>query len=328
VGAAALARDLLRPFGWRDTVPSPDSLEGQVVFPKDRSVTSFDGTRIAYTVLGDGGPWVACCAGFGCTDSYWAYLGPALDRDHRVIVWDLRGLGASGMPRQPGYRARKLSPEDFAIEAVARDLAAIFDAEGVDRATLVGHSMGGQTILEAHHLDPQRVAGLVFVTAPYETPLRTFYGRDIEGMYRWIERVIRLLPRPAALLWRAAFLAHPPTTHRIGKLVRALGPRGRLEDMAPYYRHMGMLDPLVLLKMAEAMHAHSGAEELGRVRVPTLVVSAALDMFAPPALAERMRERMTHAEHVEIEDAAHAAIIERHEEVDAAVRDFLVRHDL
>jgi pimeloyl-ACP methyl ester carboxylesterase len=328
VPAAPLIRDLLRPFGWRNTVPDPASLDGQIVFPKDRSIRSFDDTRIAYTVLGEEGPWVACCAGFGCTDSYWAYLGPDLAADHRVIVWDLRGLGASGMPRSPGYRARKLSEDDFAIEAVARDLEAILDAERAERVTLVGHSMGGQTILEAHRRYAERVAGLVFVTAPYETPLRTFYGRDIEGMYRWIERGIRLLPRPAALLWRAAFLAHPPTTHRFAKLLRALGPNGRLEDMAPYYRHMGMLDPLVMLKMAEAMHAHSGAEELGRVRVPTLILSASLDMFAPPALAERMKERMAHAEHVDIEDAAHAAIIERHEEVDAAVRDFLQRHGL
>ncbi|MGH2684399.1 MAG: alpha/beta fold hydrolase, partial [Actinomycetota bacterium] len=177
----------------------------------------------------------------------------------------------------------------------------------------------------AYRRYPERIAALVFVTAPFETPLRTFYGRDVASLQSWIDRAIRLLPRPASLLWRAAFLAHLPTTHRIAKFVRALGPDGRLEDMATYYRHLGMLDPLVLLKMAEAMHAHSGADVLERVTVPALVVTASLDMFSPPALGETMRERMPHAEHVEIAGAAHAAIVEKHEQVDAAVRRFLER---
>ena len=299
------------------------------MFPKDHHVESFDGTQIGYTVLGNDGPWVALCAGFGCTDSHWRYLGPALARDHRVIVWDLRGLGASGLPRDPGYRARNLSPEDLSIEASARDLEAVLDAESVERVTVLGHSMGGQTILEAYRRYPPRVAGLVFVTAPYESPLRTFYGRDIVAVHGWIDRAIRLLPRPAGVaLWRASFLAHPPTTHRIAKFVRALGPEGRLEDMEVYYRHMGLLDPLVLLKMAQAMHAHSGADVLESVTVPTLVVTASLDTFSPPELGERMKERMAHAEHVEIEGAAHAAIVEKPDDVNAAVRGFLERHGL
>ena len=321
-----LVRDFLRPIGWRDTSPDPRELDGLVVFEKERRVRSFDGTEIAYTVLGSEGPWVMPCAGFACTDSYWRYLAPDLARDHRVIVWDLRGLGASGLPRKPGYRARNLRVDDFSIEAVTRDLEAVLDAEGVPEVSLIGHSMGGQTILEAYRRYPERISALAFVTAPFETPLRTFYGRDVASLYGWFDRAFRLLPRPASLLWRAAFLAHPPTTHRIAKFVRALGPEGRLEDMAPYYRHLGMQDPLVLLKMAQAMHAHSGGDVLERVTVPALVVTASLDMFSPPALGATMRERMPHAEHVEIAGAAHAAIIEKHQQVDTAVRGFLQRH--
>jgi hypothetical protein len=81
--------------------------------------------------------------------------------------------------------------------------------------------------------------------------------RDIEAI---------LLPRPVVLLWRSALLADPALTHQIAQLSRALGPDAKLEDMQSSYRHLAYLDPLVVLKMAESVRAHSASAILPTVR--------------------------------------------------------------
>jgi len=234
------------------------------------------------------------------------------------------GLGLSGLPRRPGYRARRLSTEDFFIEANARDLLAVLDDAGARRAAVIGHSMGGQINLEAYREYPERVSALVSLTAPFESPIRTFYGRDFTRFVRALTLAISGFPRPAIVLWRALF-ANPKLSNRLAQLIRALGPHAAVEDMAPHYRHMAGLDPLIMVKMAEAMRTHSAADVLPTVKVPTLIVTGTLDTFTPPALGGAMREQIPGAELVVIDEASHGAVIEKPKEVNAAALDFLRR---
>ena len=118
--------------------------EGGTLFPKGRCVVSFDGTHIAYGLMGRGDITVALCAGYCCPDNFWKYLTPALAKRYRVLIWNYRGCGVSGMPREPGYRARNYTVEDFSLDRYARDLKAILDHEGIRRVVLLGHSMGTQ----------------------------------------------------------------------------------------------------------------------------------------------------------------------------------------
>jgi pimeloyl-ACP methyl ester carboxylesterase len=323
--ALSAARSFVRPVGWRDACPDPSGLEGCLLFDRDRRATSFDGTEIAYGVFGDEGPWVALIPGFCCPDTFWRYLLPPLSRRFRVLLYDLRGLGLSGYPRRPGYRARKLSVEDFRIEDHARDLAAILDAEGVEDVALVGHSMGGQIALEAYRELADRVSALVMLTASFESPTRTLYGRDLDVFLRGLSATIRILPRPTILLWRALFLARPELTHRGAQLVRVLGPPAKAQDMATYYRHMAFLDPIVLMKMADAMRAHSARDLLPRIDVPTLIVAGELDPFTPPALAHTMHAEIPDSELLVLEGASHGAVIEKPDDVNFAVTSFLTR---
>lgn len=323
---ADFARDFLRPAGWRGKTPNPAELEGSLIFPRDRTAVAFDDTEIAYSVYGNSGPWIVLVPGFVCPDNFWKYLVPELENDYRLVVYDLRGLGMSGTPRAPGWRARNLKPDDFSIENQVRDLEAILDKEGVNEAVLIGHSMGGQIQLEAYRWFPERISAEIMVTAPFESPLRTFYGRDFTLLFHAVRRTFEVLPRSSVLVWRALFLINPSLTHALAKLTRALGPDAKLDDMRSYYRHMAYLDPLVMLTMAESMRAHSAADLLPRIDVPTLIVSGTQDTFTPPAVARRKHQEILNSEHVIIDRAGHGAIIEKPDEVNAAIRDFLARH--
>lgn len=294
------------------------------LFPKDRCVVSFDGTHIAYSIIGKEGPVVALCAGFCCPDNFWRYLVPALQKNYRVLIWNYRGCGVSGMPREPGYRSRNYTVEDFMLDRYAKDLREILDHEQIDEAILVGHSMGTQVILESYRLMPKRVRALVSITGPYASALNTFYNSTL--MPRAFPVLNGVLSRAPSLkpLWRPLFRSSIP--HPAAIAVGALGPRTKEEDMRPYYDHIAELDPFVILKMARAMHSHSAEDLLGKIKVPTLVIVGEQDNFTPPWLGHVMASRIPIAELVTIPEGTHGTIVEEPKVVNRAVLDFLSRH--
>ncbi|HEY7461427.1 MAG TPA: alpha/beta hydrolase [Gemmatimonadota bacterium] len=81
----------------------------------------------------------------------WARQRALMGRDRRAVALDLRGHGGSSPPRDG----------DYSIPAMARDVAAVTEALGLERAVLVGHSFGGLVALEFAGLRPERVAGLL-----------------------------------------------------------------------------------------------------------------------------------------------------------------------
>ena len=112
-------------------------------------VTSGDGVSIHYVAEGSG-PAVVLAHCLGCNLHYWDVAAADLARDHRVVRLDLAGHGASGTDRKT-----------WSIESFAGDIRAVADAAGVDKFTLVGHSMSGTIALETARELGERVMGVV-----------------------------------------------------------------------------------------------------------------------------------------------------------------------
>jgi pimeloyl-ACP methyl ester carboxylesterase len=299
---------------------------GGQVWPKDRHVPSFDGTQIRYTMLGPrDAPVVSLCAGFLCPDTYWTYIAPALAADHRVLVWNYRGVGVSELPRRPGFHALRLRNEDLTVEANARDLRAILDAEDVERTVVVGHSMGTQTALETYRQDPSRVTGLVSIAGAYTSPLRTFYGTDVGArLAPFGLPLLHAFPRVTLLAWRAALKA--PIAFPLGRYVlRAIGPGADPKDMHGYFDHLSLSDPLVAAKMIRGMHSNSATDLLPKIDVPVLIAHGTADPFTPLSVARRMEEVIPDATLVAVEAGSHTLPIERPDLILEAMRPFLRR---
>jgi len=116
------------------------------------SAVSPDGIPIHYTADGSGSPAIVFVHGWSCDRSYWrGQLGP-IAAGHRVVAIDLAGHGESGAGRQ-----------SWTMDAFGADVAAVVEELGLDDVVLVGHSMGGDVILEAALLLEHRVRGLVWV---------------------------------------------------------------------------------------------------------------------------------------------------------------------
>jgi pimeloyl-ACP methyl ester carboxylesterase len=293
-----------------------------VIWEKDRTVSTADGAEIAYTFLGpDDAPVVALCAGLLCPDTWWHYLAPALvESGHRVLIFHYRGMGSSTEPEDDNPRA-------YAIDRCASDLADIVAAEGLDRLSVVGHSMGVQVAIEACRLLGDRVIGLVAITGPFASPIRSLYNRGTLmtfGVYHPVRLLLRTLPGPVRRTGWNAMWSHVPML-QIGKLFRAFGPRTDDAIVASYLEHAASLDPAMVLKIASGMHAHDASDVLPDLAVPTLVIAGGKDPFTPPSQAQRMAELVPDATLQVLPNGTHGAILEYPEVVNGWVLDFLER---
>jgi pimeloyl-ACP methyl ester carboxylesterase len=215
---------------------------------------------------------------------------------YRVIAPDLRGYGAT-----------TVVPGKTTLDVFARDVAALLDHLGVDRFVLGGLSMGGQIVLEFHRLFAERLRGIVladtFAKADTEDGRRS--RRETadrlvrEGMGPYADEVLTKMLAPHNVS------AMPDVAGQVLAMMRGTSPegaaaalRGRAER--PDYTDM-----------------------LARIRVPTLVVVGSDDEFTPVGDAEFMADRVPGARLAVIDGAGHMPNLERRDEFDAVLGDFL-----
>lgn len=164
-----------------------------------RSVTSADGTRLrAWDNQGRGIP-VLISNGLGTPHDAWPAINRQTDR-YRVMTWDHRGLCGSERPADES----RITVADHTA-----DLFAVMDAYGVDRAVVIGWSVGVNVAFEAALRDPERIAGVLAVAG---VP-----GGSFEALLHPLPRFLR------------------PRAGRVGShLMRYLGPvLNRLGDGLP-----------------------------------------------------------------------------------------------
>lgn len=114
-----------------------------------------DGLRIGYEVFGEGDPTILLMPTWTIVHSrFWKFQVPYLSRYYRVITYDGPGNGRSD---------RSTDPERYTDDSYAADALAVLDECGVDRAIVVGLSLGAPYGLRLASLQPDRVVGLVFV---------------------------------------------------------------------------------------------------------------------------------------------------------------------
>lgn len=277
----------------------------------------WNGVSIRYDSVGRGEPAIVCCNGLGVSTSYWKYIVPYFSRDHQVITWEYRGHYASGRP-QP------LAPDALTMSANTHDLAAVLDACAVERAVLLGHSMGCQVILEMWRNYPQRVAGLVPVCGPYGRPMDTFFlpPKVTTTLADALAELTGSAPGLLESLMRPFLRSSLPD--KIARLSGLIHPDlASAEDMAPYYANLSRMDLEVFFRMAIEMQRHDAGPWLHRIDVPTLVVAGERDTFTPLSLSIRMRDEIPGAELLLLPRGSHAAIIEHPELINLRLEKFL-----
>lgn len=258
---------------------------------------------------------VVLCDGIGCDGYVWKYLGKALASRYRVIHWHYRGHGRTPRPRD----ACRVTIADH-----ADDLVCILDECGVRDAVVFGHSMGVQVALETYRRHSARVTALCLLCGAPGRPLRTFQHTDrLEALLPRVRRMVRRAP----WLFNRASRALLPTrmAYSVATRMEANGELLDPVDFMPYLHGMSRVDIELFLDMLNAANEHSAEDLLAHIAVPVLIVAGTRDGFTPASLSVRMHETIAGSELLMIEDGSHTAPLERPEQVNHTVLDFLAR---
>jgi 3-oxoadipate enol-lactonase len=254
-----------------------------------------DGTVIYYETWGRGEP-LLLLSGLATDLRIWACQRLVFGRRYRCIALDNRGAGRSDKPDGP-----------YTLEQMAADAIAVLDAEGVDRAHVVGHSMGSYIaqVMAVEHPDRLRsltLAGTACRHLPWRVELLEAWRETAltSGVHRWARRAF-------------PYLLGPRTAWTLGLFINLLWP---IILQQPAHAFDGQISALLGAPDCEA-------GRLSAIAVPTLVVAGGKDTLTTPEDAAEVAELIPGARLVTLKGAGHGFMLEAAPHFNAAVLDFL-----
>jgi 3-oxoadipate enol-lactonase len=260
-----------------------------------------DGLSMYYELTGEGPPVVFVSGLTGDHSGWKLFQVPAFNAaGYRCLVFDNRDVGQTGDSPLASY----------AIGQFAADTIGLLDQLDLDSVHLVGYSMGGMIAQEIALAHPGRLRSLTlmcsaakpdgYVRSLLETLGAAKRGLSAEQFLKTLGlRVFshRFYETPALQIWLERMLANPYP-----------------QSVAGFLRQVG------------AILGHDAAPRLPSIEVPTHVIAGAEDIMLPPRLSKALASAIPGAQLTVIPEGAHALHVEKPEEFNRAVLDFLKRH--
>lgn len=242
------------------------------------------------------GPPVIMVHGIGARRAGWNGLVEHLRADFTCVTYDLRGHGESPVP-----------PPPYALDDLVADLEALRRRLGIERAHVIGHSLGGMIGPAYARAHPDRVISLgLLSTAAFRCPEdRARVAAVIAAIER--DGIDTVLPTLVGRWYTDGFAAARPDA-----------VQARLRQV--------LETPLdVFLSVFRIYAGTEMAPWLGEVRAPSLVLTGELDGGSSPRLNRRIAAALPCSELVILDGLKHSILIEAPERVAAPLRDFLQR---
>jgi pimeloyl-ACP methyl ester carboxylesterase len=297
--------------GERRTVRADDGLELYV------EVDELDRSRRRRTA-----PTLVFVHGYALNLDSWHFQRAALRGGHRMVFYDQRSHGRSGRSR----------PEHTTIDQHGLDLAAVIDdGAGHGPAVLVGHSMGGMSVMALASLFPSlfgdRVVGVVLISSSAGS-----LNAETLGLPGLPGRVLhRMTPAVVATLARAPRLVE--SGRRAGSdigfvLTRRLAFGGPVpQEYVDFADEMLAATPFeVVAEFFPGFDVDDRHDALSALaRCETTVVCGSADLITPIEHSRAIARLLPSATLVELDGAGHMVILERHDEVSAAIAELAAR---
>jgi 3-oxoadipate enol-lactonase len=255
-----------------------------------------NGQTLYYEVHGDGEP-LLCVMGLAADTLSWALQVPAFAECHKTVIFDNRDVGQSS-----------LAEGQYEIRDMAQDALALADALELDSFHLLGVSMGGAIAQEIALAVPERVRTLTLAV--------TFAGVGAYG-------------RQLSTSWGGRRQKLSREEHIDELLLLTLSEE--------YFENTGAIDflrnmmlanpnpqpPEAFARQLDASSRHDTADRLDSLSMPVHVIGADHDILVPVWKSQEVADLIPGAELTVIEGAPHGIQLERMEEFNRAVLDFI-----
>lgn len=256
------------------------------------------GQRVAVLSSGSG-PDVVCIHGLGASRTSFLELGHRLSGSYRVHLVDLPGFGASSTPVRGDYDAPWF----------ADHVLGVMDKLRIDRAHLVGNSMGGRVAIEAALRAPERVHSLGLLA-----PAVAFVRRGFHPLVRLARPELGILPhgirRGIVERQLLSFFADPGAIDPA--LADAIVDEFRVRQRSPAAR--AALYAAARKIYLEAPYGRDGFyPRLAQLQVPAMFVWGSHDRLVPAAFSRHVREWLPSAQQIVLEGCGHVPQVEHPE---------------
>ena len=269
-------------------------------------------TGVSTLTMGNG-PDMLLLHGLGATKASFFETAAALSRSYRVHALDLPGFGSSSKPATAPYDARFF----------ATSVAGVMDELGIERAHLVGNSLGGRVAIEVGLRHPERVAGLALLC-----PAVAFLKRGYHPIVRLLRPELGLLPHRFARatvsnqfwsLFADRDLVDPSVADIVvDEFQRIYGSAGA---------RLAFLSAARNVYLERPFGRDGFYPRLAELSPPALFVWSSHDKLIPSSFSRHVAEWLPSAEQIVIDGCGHAPQVERPEQVNGLLERFFARVD-
>ncbi|WP_055695274.1 alpha/beta fold hydrolase [Streptomyces prasinopilosus] len=266
--------------------------------------------------------------GYCLSQDSWHFQRAALKGVVRAVYWDQRSHGRSGRGAAQAERG-----EPVTIDQLGQDLKAVIDAAAPEGPiVLVGHSMGGMTVMALADRYPalirERVVGVALVGTSPGRLGEVNFGLPVAG----VNAVRRVLPGVLKALGQRAELVEKgrrATADLFAGIIKRYSFAARDVDpaVARFAERMIESTPIdVVAEYYPAFNEHDKTEALARFApLPVLVLAGVQDLITPSEHSEAIAALLPDAELVLVQDAGHLVILEHPDVVTDRLADLLAR---
>jgi len=273
------------------------------------STVTVGDVELYYEEHGSGDP-LLLIMGLAADSTAWMFQLPAFAERYRTIVFDNRGIGRSSKPAGP-----------YTIGGMADDTAGLLAAIGVERAHVVGVSMGGMIAQELALRHPERVRGLVLACTYPEPDEEIRLGRSSS-----IQQLGGTVGADGTA--QIDLAAVDPMMIFQTLLPKVFSP-SFLQNQLPILLQLfgGALQwgfsIEAIMAQVDAVMSHQATDRLSSIKSPTLVITGDADLLIPPANSDLIASKIPGARLVKIPGGTHGFNFETPDLFNRAVLDFL-----
>jgi proline-specific peptidase len=272
-------------------------------------VAEVNDIQIAYEMYGDGEPLILI-HGFGYNKSAWIAQIHDLSNYFKVIMIDVRGSGESSHPE-----------ESFTIDTLVEDLKGLMDVLKIEKAHLMGWSMGSMIIQNFVLKYPERAKKLVLIGTNAGFPTKDGILMLRDSLIKIYD--VRKNDPEAAFFQLARFVFSPKFRKKMEKnptekIHGIITPEELIEESTK-----NQTTPKDLKHLADIIGAHNTLDKLNEIKNETLVIVGTKDTLTPVISNKQIHENLPNSKLEVIEGAGHKVFFENQPEVNPIIIDFL-----